>query len=190
MNSSTFFMIDNVICPQCGLSIPISSMESHELYHSTIRLLNTQLLNESFQWFPLVPTSYPNSESRANISPVSNHSISPLTFFAASRSFALYDEIEDDYEMNTMIADMLGNVEVGVSDINKVSTKVELPITTMNCGICLDNVNEPRKLLCDHVYCDGCISTWLSKNKTCPSCRVDLEDALKENEKIDTGNNK
>jgi hypothetical protein len=135
----------------------------------------------------MVPTSYPSSES---------DTLPFTTFFASSRSFplmagALYDdEIEDDYEMNTMIADMLGNVEVGVSDINKVSTKVELPITTMNCSICLDNVNEPRKLLCDHVYCDGCISTWLSKNKTCPSCRVDLEDALKENEKIDTGNNK
>jgi len=168
-------------------------MESHDLYHSTIRLLNQQLYNDPSRWFTQVPISYPSSE--ANMSPVSNEMISPLTFFASSRSFpfiaaALYDDdIEDDYEMNTMIADMLGNVEVGISDINKVSAKVELPNSTANCGICLDNVNEPRRLLCDHVYCDGCISTWLSKNKTCPSCRVNLEDALKDNEKIDTGNN-
>jgi hypothetical protein len=176
MNSSTFFLMQHFICPECNLSIPRSSMDSHNLYHETIRLLRSYPIPNGF-----IVNEQPSILNSPMLSPFMLSSIPLMT--------ELYEDSENDYEFNTMIVDMLGNVEVGVSDINKVSQNIEQPLDTpMDCSICLDKAEEPRKLLCEHIFCDKCISTWLSKNKTCPSCRIDLEEALKMNEKIDTAN--
>lgn len=191
MNSSgTYFYTDHVICPECGLSIPLASLDSHYLYHSTLRLLNSQLFNDPFNWLTSDEDSYTRRHS-TQPRPFANPFVQTRTRMAASRPLLedfLFDDNEDNYEFNTMVADMLGNVEVGVTNINKVSTKIEHP-SQMDCSICLETVKEPRKLICGHIYCDHCISTWLSKHQTCPSCRINLEDAYKENEKIDTASN-
>jgi hypothetical protein len=44
------------------------------------------------------------------------------------------------------------------------------------CVICLrGKFFKPTKLInCDHVFCDKCISKWLAKNNTCPTCRVEI----------------
>lgn len=183
MNSSTFFLMQHFICPECGLSIPRSAMDSHNLYHETIRVLRSYTIPNDF-----IVNEPPSIFNRPMLSPFM---LTATRLLSIPLMNELYEDFENenDYEFNTMIADMLGNVEVGVSDINKVSQKIEQPLDTpMDCTICLDKVEEPRKLMCEHIFCDKCISTWLSKNKTCPSCRIDLEEALKMNEKIDTAN--
>jgi alkyl hydroperoxide reductase subunit AhpF len=93
---------------------------------------------------------------------------------------------DDGYEFNTYISNLIGNVDVGITDINQVSHLVsENEHLACDCHICLDEVKMPRKLLCNHVFCNGCISQWLHKNKKCPVCRLDLEVALKEDEKFE-----
>lgn len=42
------------------------------------------------------------------------------------------------------------------------------------CAICQDELHDPVKLPCNHVFCDVCISEWLDENKTCPICRVTI----------------
>lgn len=41
----------------------------------------------------------------------------------------------------------------------------------MACSICYEEIDETRKLHCGHVFCASCISTWKSKNASCPNCR-------------------
>jgi hypothetical protein len=39
------------------------------------------------------------------------------------------------------------------------------------CGICLSLVIEPKRCdLCDKLYCKSCISTWSTKQNSCPTC--------------------
>ena len=37
-----------------------------------------------------------------------------------------------------------------------------------------DTNQEIKTLICNHMFHDKCIRKWLSKNKTCPVCRLDL----------------
>jgi len=83
----------------------------------------------------------------------------------------------DDYEINSRLSEYIGNVEIGVEDIDKVSVRVENTTEGEICAICRETLsNNVRKLLCNHVYCDECITKWLSAHKRCPVCMLDLEE--------------
>ncbi|VVU94462.1 Ring finger domain [seawater metagenome] len=41
----------------------------------------------------------------------------------------------------------------------------------MECTICLQELNNPEKLECNHTFCQTCIQKWNEKNSTCPLCR-------------------
>lgn len=51
------------------------------------------------------------------------------------------------------------------------------------CTICLSEFEEEedvRRLPCMHLFHVDCVDQWLSTNKRCPICRVDIEAATKE----------
>ena len=67
------------------------------------------------------------------------------------------------------------NVKVGV-DIEKVSEEIELE-SENKCSICYENFEKKfkmRKLKCNHIYCEECLGEWLSENKKCPVCMIEL----------------
>jgi hypothetical protein len=91
----------------------------------------------------------------------------------------------DDYEYNTMLGELMGCVEVGVSDIDLVSERIEvdeiLEDDFERCPICQETADELaarglRKTICGHAFCDACLSQWLAKHKKCPICMQDLQD--------------
>jgi hypothetical protein len=91
----------------------------------------------------------------------------------------------DDYEYNTMLGELMGIVEVGVSDVNNVSSVLdEAPEDFTRCPVCQETAEELeeagsnvyRKTLCGHAFCDACLSSWLEKHKKCPVCMQDLQD--------------
>jgi hypothetical protein len=114
------------------------------------------------------------------ISPISNLMYLALDVFSST------DNIFDDYEANLRLAESIGVVEVGIDNIDDVSTLT--PKNRCNdeiCTICLEKMSDKvdekaRQLICGHIYCDTCISQWLSKSKKCPVCNVDLEDKLQD----------
>ena len=86
----------------------------------------------------------------------------------------------NEYEYNLRIAERLGKVEVGVSDISKVtkSTKVHIDVDDI-CPICREQLaccNTCLELICNHKYCSECITKWLETHKRCPVCMIDLEE--------------
>jgi hypothetical protein len=84
-----------------------------------------------------------------------------------------------NYEFNSLIADRIGTVKIGVKDITKVLDDYDgLTLEEDVCVICQDNlgVNPMAQTLCKHIYCRSCISQWLTENKKCPVCQVNLED--------------
>jgi hypothetical protein len=40
------------------------------------------------------------------------------------------------------------------------------------CAICLEGLNVPLKLPCDHIFCEGCLMSWMQREATCPCCRA------------------
>uniref|UniRef100_A0A8C5LWY8 E3 ubiquitin-protein ligase RNFT1 n=1 Tax=Leptobrachium leishanense TaxID=445787 RepID=A0A8C5LWY8_9ANUR len=40
------------------------------------------------------------------------------------------------------------------------------------CAICRTEFTKPIALVCQHVFCEECISSWFNKEKTCPLCRT------------------
>ncbi|XP_018425287.1 PREDICTED: RING finger and transmembrane domain-containing protein 1 [Nanorana parkeri] len=40
------------------------------------------------------------------------------------------------------------------------------------CAICQAEFKKPTVLLCQHIFCQECISLWLNREKTCPMCRT------------------
>jgi hypothetical protein len=116
-----------------------------------------------------------------------------LTIVSESGAWVNIANPQEDlsYEATIQISDSMGRVEVGLSSkqIDEVSyssnDKDELLLVEDDvCAICQENlmnvIKEERRvsiLACNHKYCQECINTWLSKNKKCPVCMIDLEEA-------------
>lgn len=209
---TTNVLNNNILCPRCLSYIAIEDVESHSNLHERTNSFNA-MFSISDEIFPRVQEAL---ASRARNRTFMNGPLSRLARLQSLYSLTLGETLfnhhrhsnttdsEDfegpiflpiqpndvQYEFNLYIADLLGSVDVGVSDINKVSQLLDESSkdhVTCDCHICLEPIVKPRKLNCNHVYCDNCITTWLSKNKTCPVCRKDLEEleALKDEEKIE-----
>ena len=57
-----------------------------------------------------------------------------------------------------------------------MSISIQNNIQTENiCTICRENISENSvKLQCGHIFCLNCITSWLVIQRTCPLCRVNL----------------
>jgi formate dehydrogenase maturation protein FdhE len=80
------------------------------------------------------------------------------------------------------------NVPNFIEDINTVSNIIifeNIIDKEKDCPICLESFNILNSLdnnrlyrttLCNHIFCDICITKWLSISKKCPYCNENLED--------------
>ena len=55
-------------------------------------------------------------------------------------------------------------------------TKDELETADGQCAICHDSYDIPVALECNHIFCELCVGTWLTKEQTCPLCRAEVTD--------------
>ena len=82
------------------------------------------------------------------------------------------DEDESEYESYDY------HVPVFTVDLDNNNRVTPVASTnTSNCCICLDDDNEHSKLktnCCNHIYHHNCLTDWLTRQHTCPSCRTQL----------------
>ena len=87
--------------------------------------------------------------------------------------------IENNYEMDSMICERLGDVNSGLSEknIQDISWITYIKDNHTKCSICLElNKNKfTRQLNCDHLFCDDCIREWFKFKNTCPVCKKKFE---------------
>lgn len=81
-------------------------------------------------------------------------------------------EHDETYEDLINLGNTIGDVEVGVSDINKVS---KIDFKEINCSICSEDAKIIRRTTCNHEFCLKCLTRWLESKKTCPICMIELE---------------
>lgn len=84
------------------------------------------------------------------------------------------------------LGERIGNVEIGITDIETVAPSYILAEGEQgSCSICQEPDKDAsfRKVICDHsdvIFCNDCITHWLSTNRKCPICMKNLEDIYNE----------
>jgi hypothetical protein len=94
------------------------------------------------------------------------------------------DDETPSYEDLLDLCNHIGYHKPGIENIDAVSsilTKEEQATDTKEddtCRICLESLRGQQDLRkikkCSHIFCGECIQTWLTENKTCPLCNVDV----------------
>ena len=78
----------------------------------------------------------------------------------------------DNYETLTNLVNEVGNVNVGLDDINKYT---EIKSEKMKCPICSQDTEFIRETSCKHKFCMSCINEWCKEHKNCPICMQELQ---------------
>ncbi|XP_076276198.1 ring finger protein, transmembrane 2 isoform X2 [Lasioglossum baleicum] len=71
----------------------------------------------------------------------------------------------------TAACKLFQNVNLGLSP-----SKEELTASGGICAICHEEYSMPVKLLCNHIFCESCVLTWLDRERSCPLCRAVITD--------------
>lgn len=82
----------------------------------------------------------------------------------------------NSYDSYESYSDLDANIAKDGVDINKVSEEIVVEDTT-KCPVCMDDFNKGSKMLkitCNHIFCGDCLDEWLSENKKCPVCMIEL----------------
>ncbi len=162
---------------------PISRPIPINLNNSILQLLRDELDNNN----------YTNEYSSSNLLNYSFNNTSfdnIITNLINLPNFHLgsYNDFNDDFNEFSNLED----VSVSIGDINKVTKIIEyndIENKEDECIICTDTYSSSlqtassnnsnkifRVTLCNHIFCDECISRWLSISKKCALCNVNLED--------------
>ena len=80
---------------------------------------------------------------------------------------------EDEYSSLINLSEQIGDVEIGIKDLDQVTKIVNI---TETCPICKEEHEVMRKTVCNHFFCQECIETWFDKNTKCPLCLQDLNE--------------
>jgi SNF2 family DNA or RNA helicase len=92
-------------------------------------------------------------------------------------------EIEINMSENMMMTDeqreiRLGSLKADLARLQEKLTHLVERLTmldTKTCPICYDNYTNPIMLDCTHVFCGGCLMTWMRTGEGCPTCRAPIK---------------
>ena len=162
-------LTDLIPCEVCDQMVGFEDYEAHILRCTNSHLQSSHVLSAFFSFLSsVIVLEDQRQESHASLF---------LSFAFGS------DELSDEQQqaINQMISETLGTVQVGIDDIDSVSTIID-PVgggdTSDECPICqYCPTGSVRKLnKCNHCFCGECIEKWLSISKKCPLCMTYLEE--------------
>jgi len=89
----------------------------------------------------------------------------------------------NNYQELLNLGNTIGNVEIGLSDIDKYAPILNEKIDIF-CPIKQETIHkdiQKRKTICNHIFDKNKLEIWFEKSKKCPVCFVDLEDYFNQN---------
>lgn len=45
---------------------------------------------------------------------------------------------------------------------------------SLDCSICYEEMHQPVKLSCSHMFCEECVMEWFDRERSCPLCRANM----------------
>lgn len=118
-------------------------------------------------------TEIDNMIDRNNIDQNTSRMPFPMMFRINNPNINEPNNSDDDYQHFTNLINQMGNVSVGIDDINKVTT---IEVNKIDCPICGDEHEIIRRTSCGHDFCFNCLNEWIRENKTCPVCSLELKE--------------
>jgi len=110
-----------------------------------------------------------------------------LHHLVAQRAAGIQDGDDVDnysYEQLLELEERIGKVNTGLRDNERhrvtstvFNAKDHAAELDKKCSICLELYQDGEKvsaLPCKHTFHEGCISTWVSENNSCPICKQDI----------------
>ena len=95
------------------------------------------------------------------------------------REYILSLDISED-QKNNKIKNIDHDLNILTEKLNNLTERIS-EINNKTCPICLDVVSQPVILECTHIFCGGCLISWLNNNSTavkkCPECRALIKSA-------------
>lgn len=183
----------NVHVQQCISDTNYYNVESNQSAPSLTSTLRLRIVDEDLGMVDLNASSILSLinrisfDSNVTFAAESNASASNIRNFVFTLvAFSEPEEIEmTDFEFNSMITEVIGNVNTGVSDLTQVLSDGGSFDENDICPICRDtftnivsNGSNISTCVCSHMFCNNCITKWLSNHKKCPICMFDFEEHI------------
>ena len=94
------------------------------------------------------------------------------------------DEFDQlSYEQLTALCDEIGYHKIGIKNIDNVApaiVRMKKGIDEERCPICLEDMHKTLYMRvikeCQHEFCGNCIEEWFKENKTCPICKLEINE--------------
>ena len=82
------------------------------------------------------------------------------------------DHVYDPYDSNPF----KDSIKVSMNDVTKCTISISANTSIDNdCAICMSEPDNPVSVTCGHIYCNQCITQWITNCKaTCPLCNADI----------------
>jgi len=104
-------------------------------------------------------------------------------------SFIQSQDINEE-EKELKINNIKIKIEVQENKIKELTDRIK-DFKENSCAICMDTLQDPVLLECTHLFCGGCIFSWLNRNNNnCPNCRKSIGDMNKLTAIVKKTNNK
>lgn len=177
-----------IVCDACLAEIPFSQYQEHIQMHETQENPASNQHANVRMAFRFVF----NDEELGNVRltvPDLSHIFPQLggQVDFAVLSFSIPEEINmENYEFNSLLTEMIGNVDVGFDtpedainnikeeDINNIPNDEVCPICQVNI-LEIDHKSIVKTVSCQHIFCKECICSWLQRSKKCPVCMNEIK---------------
>jgi len=145
--------------------------------------ISLTLLSVTEQSSQMDITSMSNNDTMNRSTTGSTFSTSPHRFLilviesdtASSTESVLNSALNQLFQMHENVGTPPASEKIidGLQTITIDSSKIE---TCKACTICLENFEVDKgkivELTCNHIFCKGCITSWLKIHNLCPLCRA------------------
>lgn len=147
--------------------------DQEDVENQPLNNIGPQNINPAVFALPL-PPNFDNENLRNQINELFTNIVNIETTLGTNNIInQINNENGDDYQNLTNLINQVGNVNVGIDDINKVTT---IEVNTIDCPICGDNFDIVRRTACKHDFCFNCLNEWIRENNTCPICSMELKE--------------
>lgn len=201
-------------CPMCNEEHPTDVFLIHvfnehpaffvamQAFITPIQPLVNEALNDQLEYLANTQGSNPNPNSYSNVPYLSaTHLTSsdfvfnaPYLYPPTTEHYQSQEFMDDEYEYLQQICDYIGNVHVGVPNIEEVTRKVKAGKATakenLKCPICIETIKKDDHVrvtnCCKNPFCCHCIETWFDQSKRCPLCNLDVVDYMASISKLES----